>query len=632
MRFCSECGTSLSEAAEFCPNCGKQVEQEAAAQKETIKTEPAQSRKQSKQDFGAFFKKHKKLLSIGLSIAVVLIAGYLTLSHFNSPERYVSGIMDAIEEDDYEALVGKLFFADTDEEISEDQIVIYVSYLKENRNRIDQIKTDFEAQIEMFDDQSRSGARYGEDPEWRYLGDEMFLVKEDGFLTDSYRVFVEPSYATVESYLEGLTLNDSAGELLHTFTERETSFNVGPLVRGEHVFHFAFEGEWMDLEEEYTYYVSDYQSYFNPEFNVDYLTFEAPFEHDLKDRLVVNGTEIEDPTMNEEMGPFLLEENSTYSYEVDFPWGTMTTGERPIDSRHIYLNFDMTEEMADQLAAALQNHYDSVLDSFEQRDVSLLSDQLSQNIQDVYKNEIENLYWNLEYYDGRTVGLHYRDYQLSNQLNDFGKSENGNWFMKVVTLQEKNMLRTTETPTDSELDDYRQSKRLYTFNYVDDAWVVTDYSGAIFGTVEDPFVYTYEGDFRLIDESGLKEESGSDEEEESDEDVEAAITSQVEGYVNHLVDAINAGDYSIVEPYIASGSSLESDQQGLVDRLSEAGTTQEVDSVEVVSVDADGDAWKVDVEETITINYESGESETNDYSWTYTVVEEDGAYVLSEIE
>ena len=87
-----------------------------------------------------------------------------------------------------------------------------------------------------------------------------------------------------------------------------------------------------------------------------------------------------------------------------------------------------------------------------------------------------------------------------------------------------------------------------------------------------------------------------------------------------------------MSPYILSGSDLEKDQQSLVERLHEAGTTEELVSSEVLSVKEDGDSWKVDTKEEVTIHYDSGESETNSYEWTYTVVEEDGDYLLSTIE
>ena len=102
--------------------------------------------------------------------------------------------------------------------------------------------------------------------------------------------------------------------------------------------------------------------------------------------------------------------------------------------------------------------------------------------------------------------------------------------------------------------------------------------------------------------------------------------------IDGLVKAINAGDYSKVASTIQSGSSLEGMQQDLVKRLNEDKITQEVVDKEVTSVEKDGDVWKVKTSETIKIIYSNGDEETKDYNWTYTVVEEDGNYKLSNIE
>lgn len=71
-------------------------------------------------------------------------------------------------------------------------------------------------------------------------------------------------------------------------------------------------------------------------------------------KLLVDGTEVKEPVFNEQMGPFLLDEQSTVQYDVDFPWGTMSTGEQPIDAATVSLNFELHQAFADQLAEALQ--------------------------------------------------------------------------------------------------------------------------------------------------------------------------------------------------------------------------------------------------------------------------------------
>nr|WP_289037179.1 zinc-ribbon domain-containing protein [uncultured Allobacillus sp.] len=626
MKFCSECGTELSDSTAFCSNCGRKVESSASDQsnhssEQSMKSNQAETnqptrQKEKKEDFATFIKRHKMLLSIGLGVALVILAGYFTLSFINSPDRYVNGVVDAIEADDYESLAGSMYFADTEEKISKESIEVYVNYLKENKNRLDQVKRDLQEQSELLeeDDQTIS--------DFSTYWDEMYLVKKDGFLKDTYRVYVIPSYVTIESTLDGLMLSNDLEEDLHTFSERESSFEVGPLVRGFHQFTFTYEGEWMKLEEQREHYIADKSEYVSPEFDVDYLTFETGFQHDYEEKLIMSGNEVSDPIFNEEIGPFLLDEQSTYEYQVDFPWGTMSTGEQPIDSEYVRLDFQVNEELAEQLADGLQNHYETVLTSFETRDFSLLED-MNAGLRNSYENNYESMYGTFDSNDEWYSGLHYKNFNIHPTMMSFGKDDQGEWHVTVPVTEEEMIVNSYAEPSESDLADYRNNNRHYQLNYRDGEWVVVDHLSMFgFPDSEQTFDYTYDGDVRLL-ETTVEEAAG---------DPGKVIPVRVGEYVEHLVEAINAGDYSLVSPYILSGSSLESDQQSLVKRLYEAGTTEELKSFEVLSVEESGDGWKAKSREEITINYESGESETNTYEWTYTVVEKDGEYFLSKIE
>ena len=102
MKFCSECGTELSESTAFCSNCGKEVGSSTNQQGEKPTTNGANRQSQTNDGIGVFIKKHKQLLSIGLGVALVILAGYFTLSFINSSARFVNRVVVAIVEDDYE--------------------------------------------------------------------------------------------------------------------------------------------------------------------------------------------------------------------------------------------------------------------------------------------------------------------------------------------------------------------------------------------------------------------------------------------------------------------------------------------------------------------------------------------------
>lgn len=104
-------------------------------------------------------------------------------------------------------------------------------------------------------------------------------------------------------------------------------------------------------------------------------------------------------------------------------------------------------------------------------------------------------------------------------------------------------------------------------------------------------------------------------------------------YAHSLVDAINTGDFSLVEEYLLEGSSLYYSQKALVNNLFSYGTTEKIESIEKIEENWESpDKCFVSTREVATISYKSGKEETNTYFWTYTVVRKDGKYYLSDIK
>lgn len=114
-------------------------------------------------------------------------------------------------------------------------------------------------------------------------------------------------------------------------------------------------------------------------------------------------------------------------------------------------------------------------------------------------------------------------------------------------------------------------------------------------------------------------------------DMSGLVEELTINYVHHLMEAVNSNDYGKVEPYIKDGSELHTMQRDLVERLSEAGMTQQVLSVSVTGVEQADDKWFVSTEEEIKLIYESGEEETVEYVWVYTAEEDGDNIVLTDL-
>ena len=97
------------------------------------------------------------------------------------------------------------------------------------------------------------------------------------------------------------------------------------------------------------------------------------------------------------------------------------------------------------------------------------------------------------------------------------------------------------------------------------------------------------------------------------------------------VDAVNAGDFSLVSPYIRG--ELYNTQKDMVASLHSQGITERFDFLTVQSVQKVTDTlWKVNVSEGETIFYPDAQESEKTYAWVYTVEYIDSDFYLTNIE
>ncbi|MGI6752160.1 MAG: TcaA NTF2-like domain-containing protein [Anaerovoracaceae bacterium] len=137
--------------------------------------------------------------------------------------------------------------------------------------------------------------------------------------------------------------------------------------------------------------------------------------------------------------------------------------------------------------------------------------------------------------------------------------------------------------------------------------------------VNGPGYYELIIDYR---EDGLVEEHENQEE----------LRSLIHNYMIQLVNAINRGDYSLVEPYIARGSKLEGYQTKLVKDLYSQGTKEELLNYEILSlVRMDDDNLEAIVKESHKMMYVDGTDGQLNHQWRYTIVFENRVPKLANI-
>lgn len=109
------------------------------------------------------------------------------------------------------------------------------------------------------------------------------------------------------------------------------------------------------------------------------------------------------------------------------------------------------------------------------------------------------------------------------------------------------------------------------------------------------------------------------------------VTKTIYNYEYSIVNAINKGDFSIVEPYLYYNSSLYKSQNGLVTSLYSKGTTEELLSYEIKSAAMKGNLFKIITHERFRINKKDKEPVVMEFDWVYNGILSDGKLQLTDI-
>lgn len=120
----------------------------------------------------------------------------------------------------------------------------------------------------------------------------------------------------------------------------------------------------------------------------------------------------------------------------------------------------------------------------------------------------------------------------------------------------------------------------------------------------------------------------------SQEDIQN-ISSSMSQYFENIIKSINTGDFSYLENILVKNSNLYISQQKLVERLYNLGTTEKLESFEIIEIDDSNilnGIIKVEVLELISIYYASGESKTSEFNYIYTLENIQNTWLLSDIE
>lgn len=386
MRFCTECGHSLTEEAIFCPECGTKVENNETSstpeEQKTTNTTPAKPPAPKK----PMTKKQKLSIIAIAAVAVFLFALYQIGNSLTSIDRVLTNFEEAVHEGDAKQLADLLVASDARLEINEETVEPFLRYIDENPSYIGNIMDELRSQESYISTSEESDVEFG------YGYGPIRLIKDGktAFLFDRYKLEVKAEFIEFHSGFPG-TVVSLNGEEVGTVTN--DYFEYGPLMPGIHKVEAVYEGEYTDLTTEDTLVLmnSDYMMEYYIDFDEVYVDFYSNYNDA---ELFVNGESI-GVTLNEidMLGPLNRTQDVTFHIERDFPWGRVKSEEVKLEENETYyeLNLDpVTEEVEEGLINAVSEYHEKTVEANKEFDANLYT-----NVTSMFKEWLQD---DLDYY------------------------------------------------------------------------------------------------------------------------------------------------------------------------------------------------------------------------------------------
>ena len=621
MKHCKQCGQENKDQ-KFCVNCGAKLDDSSQPQGNAGGKQPKKP----------MTKKQKLAAVVASGVAILFIALYFIGAHFTSHERLVKNFEAAVNDEDAKKLAKTLNFQDVDEKIGAADVKGFLEYLKENPDEAGSMIESLHEQSGLISGKGKQTSNKEELMEMFFPSGEAALVmieEGNGFLFfDTYKLTVEPAYVTLKTNVEGTKLYAGEKEIAEAESE-DYAYEYGPLVPGLHTFQAVSETDFIDLSKEEEIAVMSAEKDVDLSLDATYIGFDVPFEGELDSRVVYNDETIDFNIFDEEgFGPIALDESSSIAVEIDFPWGTMTSLEHPLDRREIPVSFEVDKKLQKSLEEALQDHVDLYLASWQKNDITKLG-HLSDSLQETYQYEIESDNESAENGYGYDKQVFSMFLDTDNVQIDFTE---GDYYLSTI-IKEDGATGFYDKYDDSDREESKANYEYsYTFLYDKKSWVVYD-KNTSYSDLISPAELAVSSDLVTLGSAKTSKTASAEVSSESNNDADSDEAEEVTlDYVYQMVEAINDNDYELVAPYIKSGSDFEKTQTELVDHLNDSEMTQEVIAASVTDVKEKDGKWIVNTDETIKLIYESGEEETEDYQWEYTVEKDGDSLVLSGIE
>ncbi|MDQ0229292.1 zinc ribbon domain-containing protein [Metabacillus malikii] len=614
MLFCKECGAQLKEGAAFCPSCGTNVKTHESERIDQTRQQIAPAKKMSKK---------KKLVIAGISAAVVILFGaYKVGEHFTDKNRKIENFEMALIEGNTENVAKLLNTNDPQLKISETTVKGFVDYYKKHPNEVNELINNLQDQSTYIDNNTNkksTSSFFSEDD----LKNGVVNLKKDGktwLFYDNYTLEVEEVYVSISTNYKNTQLS-IAGKEIGKADKKNFEQTYGPFLPGIYKVEAKLKTDFVDLKKKREVTLIDVGS----KVNIDmYLEGEEvtvdmeSFDPTIKAELFIDGKDVKiNPNENPTFGPVLTDGSMKLNVEATLPWGKVKTNEIPISSSEVEINLGQSKDLQETIFNQVVSYSKEALEAYTSGSADKVTTATNRNKEDILER-IEYLQYREEYYKGQYLGTTFAIDSLNVEYN--GEQ----WEAEVEVLQTYNEAEYYEGET-PQLEK-NEVNRVYTLVYNEEnkKWLIEtmDYS------------YGYGTDnVKEINEKEPKTYQTSWGNSKITDDKSQQIASFVEEYMYASVDAINAENFSIVEPYLDSSGKKYNEQKEYTAYLNEKGITEELLNIEIKEVKKlDDTTYQVTSLDEYKLMYSDGTDKTTSFKTVQKVkIQSDGSFAMNEL-
>ncbi|MDE5414033.1 zinc ribbon domain-containing protein [Alkalihalobacterium chitinilyticum] len=649
MKFCKECGSQLSEEAQFCKECGAPVTGRTTNSNPNVVKPSESTTTQGSNSKGTpppmkpMTKKTKIWFAITGAAIILLFGGFKAGEALTDKDRLIDRFEAAVIAND-EKTVAKFLTTTSGLEVNANSASGFIQYMNENPATFGEVISDLKMQSKMYS-QMYSGSRgivqdvFGLAEEFFSYGLVALSHEGKGILYDKYQLVVEPVYVTLSTEYKDVSLSIN-GEQVAVTDRPDFEKQFGPYYPGIMTLEATLNSDFVDLV--YTNEIKALNSsvYHHVELDAESVTLDLGISSDapVTAKLFINGEDVNvDPIKHSTFGPVLTDGSMTFNVEVEYPWGTFQTAEQSIESNYIEVDFSSDKDLQKQLVDLSLAFTKEFFPAHFSSDITKLTTTDS-SFKEYFDTIVERNTASETIMTLKFLGMNFLNDSLTLHYND------NKWMATMAAMVEVDGSYVYIDWTEDEylLPDASYKTFIYTYDTEVESWKVSNLYD-IDANYE--FQHTPLENLTKVENDNIVEftsswhgnapvnrEKESDTDTRSDTYVEEQVYDLMDSYSHKLIEAINKGDFRIVEPYLKSGSALYNDQKSLVEHLSNRGVKEEYVSSEILDVEIDGDTFYIETYEVTKIIYSNGNEEVKDFSWIYTGVFTGDDFLLTKIE